>query len=226
MDTHANGAVSDFDGCLSSVIEVVSVDGMTSTIAQHESIQFRNNLGVDEEMRFSTENRDVGINLWGNFEDLVKPRHAEEVDNVLLDTDYKTGIAKNSKARKRSDKLQVKIVRRQLATDLQNLKILHGQENIETVNPKKRGPGRPKKSENYGQTTKTPQSEVQRDHRDRKNRSVDILRRVVPGVSQRLDTAGVLEMSIRYVLYLHKEIDTQSMADEFCYNEMTRKLAM
>merc|ERR1719153_1029430 len=67
-------------------------------------------------------------------------------------------------------------------------------------------------------------AEVQRGHRDRRNRSVDIMRRVVPGVSKKLDTAGVLENSINYVLYLHKQLDVESISEEFRYNESNRKL--
>merc|ERR1712179_75962 len=85
----------------------------------------------------------------------------------------------------------------------------------------KRKPGRPKKSE---QTTRRANAEVQRSHRDRRNRSVDIMRRVVPGVSEKLDTAGVLENSINYVMYLHKQLDIESISEEFRYMDVSRKL--
>jgi len=43
-------------------------------------------------------------------------------------------------------------------------------------------------------------------HRERRNASVDDMKNVLPGVSTKLDTAGVMELSVQYILFLKKRV--------------------
>jgi len=149
-----------------------------------------------------------------------KPRSTEYKDLSSNITPQKTE-RKSKKSGPRKDKLQVKIARKHADGDSDAISdSIDSDPDAQII--KRRG--RPKKISKTNQVSKKLHSEIQRGHRDRRNRSVDIMRRVVPGVSEKLDTAGVLENSINYVLYLHKQLDIETISEEFRYNEANRKL--
>jgi hypothetical protein len=210
------------------------MDGVptSSAVAQAEVIKLGSNLELLRESSLSEEESDGSEKLISSspkmhgFKDLDKRKCPSKGYRAASTTESKKKASILAKATKKKDKLQVKITRRQAAKAMEKSGQEDIKENLEAVRPKKRGPGRPRKSEYQGRNAKTMQAEVQRDHRDRKNRSIDIMRRVLPGVSDKLDTAGVLEMGISYVLYLHKQMDQGATAEEFLSSEVVRKIGM
>lgn len=54
-----------------------------------------------------------------------------------------------------------------------------------------------------------------RVHRERRNASVEAMRKVLPGVGTKLDTAGVMELAIQYILFLKKKLSVEVTNEGF-----------
>jgi len=52
-------------------------------------------------------------------------------------------------------------------------------------------------------------------HRERRNASVEAMKKVLPGVGTKLDTAGVMELAIQYILFLKKKLSVEVTNEGF-----------
>jgi len=171
--------------------------------------------GKDSESKINVNNQGLEDCL-----EYFRPRSTVYEDLSLNVSPQKTE-RKSKKTGPRKDKLQVRIARKHADGDSDTISDSIDSDPDALIIKRR---GRPKKLGKTNQVSKKLHSEIQRGHRDRRNRSIDIMRRVVPGVSEKLDTAGVLENSINYVLYLHKQLDVETISEEFRFNEANRKL--
>lgn len=250
MDSCEAVPPTEFNNGVSSIIEVVCrgngmpisydvkrresiISGSKSEMFQECSLLRKENDETSKEIEESSEEIDESseeINDNSKVHDIQdlewKPDGAWKPFTKTKSFSNTQKASSRERGRKKKSKLQVPTPGPQCSQAKDVSEDQYTQQLVETVWPKKRGPGRPKKSESHLQNAKITQAKIQQDFRDRKNRSISILRKVVPGVSEKLDTAGVLEMTISYLLHLHKQVDQEAYEMEFINSEVSRKLGL